>query len=93
MHGTLTWQERGRCRDLDTELFYPSSDNESPVQRQSREAAAKAVCGGCPVRSECLAWALASGERFGVWGGKTERERQMLASQRRRMRQRVGVAG
>ena len=87
----LSWQERGRCRDLDVELFYPSSDDESLAQRHLREAAAKAVCGGCPVRAECLAWALASGERFGVWGGKNERERQALAGRRRRLRQQVGV--
>lgn len=90
MRGTVSWQERGRCRDLDVELFYPSSDDESFDQRHMRETAAKAVCGSCAVQAECLAWALASGERFGVWGGKSERERQILASNRRRMRQRVG---
>lgn len=89
MRGFVSWQERARCRDLDVELFYPSSDSEPLNQRHMRETAAKAVCGGCPVQAECLAWALARGERFGVWGGKSERERQILAGNRRRMRQRV----
>jgi WhiB family transcriptional regulator, redox-sensing transcriptional regulator len=78
VRGSLAWQELGRCRDLDPELFYPPIEHESPRQRHSRETAAKAVCGGCPVRAECLDWALASGERFGVWGGMSERERHAL---------------
>jgi WhiB family redox-sensing transcriptional regulator len=80
----MAWQERGRCRDLDTELFYPPLESETPRQRRARESAAKAVCSGCPVRGECLAWALASDERLGVWGGKSERERELLAGHRRR---------
>jgi WhiB family redox-sensing transcriptional regulator len=78
VRGSLAWQELGRCRDLDSDLFSPPLEHESPSQRHVRETAAKAVCGGCPVRAECLAWALASDERLGVWGGKSERERQAL---------------
>ena len=80
----MTWQEHGRCRDIDPELFYPPLEYETPRQRSAREAAAKAVCNGCPVRGECLAWALAADERLGVWGGLSERERQMLTAHRRR---------
>jgi WhiB family redox-sensing transcriptional regulator len=88
----VTWQERGRCRDLDTDLFYPPLDHETPRQRRARESAAKAVCSGCPVRGECLAWALATDERLGVWGGKSEREREVLASHpRHRVLQEVAV--
>jgi WhiB family transcriptional regulator, redox-sensing transcriptional regulator len=65
-------------------LFYPPLDSETPHQRHAREMAAKAVCGGCPVRVECLAWALASDEQLGVWGGMSERERQLLSGHRRR---------
>lgn len=71
----MRWQDRGRCRDLDPELFFPPLDGESAEQRHARESAAKAVCAGCPVRSECLSWALTHRERLGVWGGLTERER------------------
>ncbi|HSK90498.1 MAG TPA: WhiB family transcriptional regulator [Euzebyales bacterium] len=89
MRGSVSWQQRGRCRDLDSELFYPPLDSESLNQRHARELAAKAVCAACPVRAECLAWALATDERHGVWGGKNERERQALAGHRRQLRQRV----
>jgi WhiB family redox-sensing transcriptional regulator len=44
---------------------------------------AKRVCGGCAVRSECLEAALANDERFGIWGGLSERERRRLRLQRR----------
>lgn len=92
MRDPMAWQERGRCRDLDTELFYPPLESETPRQRRERESAAKAVCSGCPVRGECLAWALASDERLGVWGGKNERERELLAGHGgRRTLQRVGA--
>jgi WhiB family redox-sensing transcriptional regulator len=78
----LAWQERGRCRDLDTDLFYPPLDSETAHQRRARETVAKAVCASCPVRVECLAWAIASGEQLGVWGGLNERERELLAGPR-----------
>lgn len=83
MQLSLAWQEWGRCRDLDTDLFYPPLDSETAHQRRARETAAKAVCEGCPVRVECLAWAIASDEQLGVWGGLNERERQLLAGPRR----------
>jgi WhiB family redox-sensing transcriptional regulator len=85
----MSWQERGRCRDLDPELFYPPLDAETRQQRDAREEAAKAICASCPVRAECLAWALAADERLGVWGGKNERERQLLPAAARRPARRV----
>lgn len=78
------WQDDGRCRDLDPDLFFPPLDAESAEQRMARESAAKAVCAACPVTDECLTWALAHRERLGVWGGMTERERQAVAVTRRR---------
>jgi hypothetical protein len=45
--------------------------------------AAKAICANCPVRTLCRAYALGSGELYGIWGGTTERERQSAATQRR----------
>lgn len=88
------WQDRGRCRDLDPELFFPPVEFESTEQRHARESAAKAVCGSCPVQAECLEWALSNHERLGVWGGTTERERQMMTvTRRRRQTGRAVVAG
>ena len=69
------WQQRGACRTASPSLFY-APDNEGNHQRRFREAAAKAVCSHCPVRAICRAYALQSGELYGIWGGTTERERQ-----------------
>lgn len=58
-----------------TELFFAPDESESRADRKTREADAKAVCHSCFVRGECLSEALKSDERFGIWGGLTERER------------------
>ena len=64
------WMAAGLCAEVDPELFYPEFG--APNQD------AKRICAGCEVRAECLAYALAHRERFGVWGGTTERERRRL---------------
>lgn len=64
------WIEQGNCRDYDAEIFFPQK-GESP-------AAAKAVCGVCPVRIECLNYALREDDLYGVWGGLSERSRSRL---------------
>jgi WhiB family transcriptional regulator, redox-sensing transcriptional regulator len=68
------WQDSARCLGLNPDLFYPEN------QTLAREA--KEVCDGCPVRVECLEYAIEKGERFGVWGGLTERERRRLVHKR-----------
>lgn len=93
MGASVSWQDRGRCRDLDPDLFFPPVESESSEQRQAREKTAKAVCSACPVRVECLKWALNHRERLGVWGGLTERERQVLASNRARHAGRAVAVG
>ncbi len=67
---------RAACRGADTDLWYP--------ERGVVAMEAKAVCAACPVQSECLAFALDNGERFGVWGGKSEKQRRRLRSERYR---------
>lgn len=69
------WQERAACRDEDPELFFPVSET-GPGARQV--AAAKAVCAGCPVRAECLEYALDIGLDHGIFGGTTDGERRKL---------------
>lgn len=64
------WMRDRRCRDTDPSFFYPTGA--SGVQE------AKRYCHGCPVRLECLAHALSRGEKFGVWGGTSERERRRM---------------
>jgi len=73
MGWTLEWASRGACKSTSAdELFVQGS-------AQNR---AKTICGGCPVRTECLADALDSRIEFGVWGGMTERERRALLKRR-----------
>lgn len=69
------WQEAAACRGLDTEMFFPG--------RGESIAAAKAICNGCPVKIQCAGFAMDTRQRFGVWGGSSERERRRQRSARR----------
>lgn len=71
----MDWRHKAICRDEDPELFFPVG-NSGPALLQAAEA--KTVCRRCPVVSDCLAWALASGQDNGVWGGMSEDERRAL---------------
>ncbi|MEU9079272.1 WhiB family transcriptional regulator [Kitasatospora sp. NPDC004745] len=73
------WQLDGACRAADSSIFFHPA-NERGVAATARERAAKAVCARCPVRAECRRHALATRERYGVWGGLTEDERRALLS-------------
>src|SRR5690349_12829146 len=64
------WQERALCSQTDPEAFFPEKGG------STREA--KRICSRCEVKSECLEYALAHDERFGIWGGLSERERRKL---------------
>jgi WhiB family redox-sensing transcriptional regulator len=68
------WQERANCLGVDPDLFFP--------ERGASTKEAKGVCAGCEVRLECLEYALRHGEKFGIWGGMSERERRRLRRQR-----------
>jgi WhiB family redox-sensing transcriptional regulator len=68
--GALGWQERALCAQTDPEAFFPEKGG------STREA--KKVCLSCDVRGECLEYALSNDERFGIWGGLSERERRKL---------------
>ena len=71
--GTIGWQDRALCAQTDPEAFFPEKGG------STREA--KRVCRGCEVRAECLEYALEHDERFGIWGGLSERERRRLKRQ------------
>lgn len=77
------WQEAAACRGRGWLLFF-GPDREQPPEREIRERAAKAVCAGCPVRFECLSYAVGRPEKYGTWGGVNEDDRADL--RRRRMR-------
>lgn len=64
------WQGDALCAQSDPELFFPEKGG-SPIP-------AKKICGSCEVATECLSFALANGERFGIWGGLTAKERNLF---------------
>ncbi|WP_230854385.1 WhiB family transcriptional regulator [Arthrobacter terrae] len=68
--GELGWQTDALCAQTDPEAFFPEKGG------STRDA--KKVCGSCNVRAQCLEYALANDERFGIWGGLSERERRRL---------------
>jgi WhiB family redox-sensing transcriptional regulator len=74
--GPLAWQRRALCAQTDPEAFFPEKGG------STREA--KRVCCSCEVRAECLEYALVNDERFGIWGGCSERERRRLKQLRSR---------
>jgi WhiB family redox-sensing transcriptional regulator len=66
----LAWQADALCAQTDPEAFFPEKGG------STRDA--KRICASCQVRSECLEYALEHDERFGIWGGLSERERRKL---------------
>ena len=64
------WYERALCPQTDPDAFFPEKGG------STKEA--KKICLGCPVKQQCLQWALDNDERFGIWGGLSERERRRL---------------
>lgn len=64
------WQERALCAQTDPEAFFPEKGG------STRDA--KRICASCEVQAQCLEYALANDERFGIWGGLSERERRRL---------------
>jgi len=66
---------KASCQGLDPDLFFP--------ERGASLREAKEVCRGCVVRPECLEYALANGEKTGIWGGTSERQRRHLRQARR----------
>lgn len=75
------------CRDEDPDLFFPIGST-GPALVQTEEA--KEVCRGCPVREQCLEWAMENGQDSGVWGGLAEAERRALKRRTRRRAQESG---
>lgn len=67
------WQDQALCAQTDPEAFFPEKGG------STREA--KRICQACAVRDECLEYALEHDERFGIWGGLSDRERRRLKRQ------------
>lgn len=77
----MEWQNFANCLGVDANLFFP--------ERGASTTTAKEVCRGCVVRQECLDYALRHGEKFGIWGGLSERERRRI----RRARSKAAASG
>lgn len=75
------WRHHAACRDEDPELFFPLSEI-GPGARQVDRA--KAICARCPVRAQCLEYAIDNGLDHGIFGGTTETERRTLRRRARR---------
>lgn len=70
----LSWQDLANCRGADADLFFP--------ERGASTRRAKSICAACEVQSDCLEYALVNGEKFGIWGGMSERERRRVRRER-----------
>ena len=68
------WTERAACRGTDTEIFYPVTPDE--------EAEALSICATCPVRAQCLDYAIRNRETYGIWGGTTPDQRRRIRRER-----------
>ena len=83
----MNWRAAGACLTADPDLFFPIS-SAGPAERQVERA--KVICAGCGVRRECLEFAMAHGQVYGIWGGTTPEDRQR---DRRRRRRAAAAAG
>ncbi len=70
----MEWQDLANCRGADPDLFFP--------ERGASTRTAKAICRECTVRVDCLEFAIVSSEKFGIWGGLSERERRKIRRER-----------
>ncbi len=77
------WKSKANCMGVDPDLFFP--------ERGMSTREAKEVCRGCVVREDCLEYALANGEKFGIWGGLSERERRRIRRARALVRRSGGA--
>ncbi|MEC3920317.1 WhiB family transcriptional regulator [Nocardia sp. CDC160] len=71
------WQSFGSCRGMDSAVFF-HPDGERGRARVARERRAKQICNRCPVMDQCRAYALATKQSYGIWGGMSEHDLQKL---------------
>ncbi len=70
----IAWQDFANCKGADPDLFFP--------ERGASTRQAKGICRECSVRDDCLEFAIVSSEKFGIWGGLSERERRKIRKER-----------
>lgn len=81
----LDWQEDAACRSYENIMFF-GEEGEAELDRQIRENRAKSVCQRCPVNEQCLEFAMETNQKYGIWGGLTDKERASLKRRRARAR-------
>lgn len=69
-----SWTEQAACRGTDIEIFYAATPAE--------EAEALSICASCPVRAQCLDYAIRNRETYGIWGGATPEQRRRMRRER-----------
>jgi hypothetical protein len=74
----MNWQKHAACRDTDPELFFPPSDDDASVITARHRIAVAPICGGCPVATDCLRWALDTGQDHGLWAATTPTDRRAI---------------
>jgi WhiB family transcriptional regulator, redox-sensing transcriptional regulator len=78
------WKDWASCKGTDPDMWFPAGEGrrhyDPEVQAHTRRA--KLICKECPVQRDCLEWAITVDERFGIYGGLTERERELLTGRR-----------
>jgi WhiB family redox-sensing transcriptional regulator len=84
----VSWRLAAACRSADPELFFPLSGSGKALEQI---AEAKVICAGCPVRRQCLEFALRTRPQ-GIWGGLTELERHLTKADGPRARASAGGA-
>lgn len=79
LDGAADWMRLGACKGVSTGIFFLGDDDQIPGE------AVRAMCEGCPVREQCLQWAL-SHDEYGYWGGTTRTQREAILSGRDRVK-------
>ena len=88
-HSWHGWRRLAACRDEDTNLFFPNGETGEALDQAE---AAKAICAACPVRLECLKFAVTTNQPYGIFGGLNESERKSLRRRMRRDRSNIEAA-
>lgn len=79
MHGS--WMKEGLCLGADSTFFFPPEDSRGTAMQYY--SIGKEICAECPVSQQCLSMSLLTGDNYGLWGGKTPRERRAIDSKQR----------
>lgn len=82
----MDWQEDAACRKYENVVFFGPDQGESELEKQAREMQAKSICHTCPVKESCLEFAMETNQKYGIWGGMTDKERASLKRRRARAR-------